>query len=180
MDVSATLQEWIDEERSILDKVNAGRGPGVANLTDLDGKSGLAVMEDMLDGKVPYAEMSRTLSFGAIEVGEGEAIFQGWPQRQYLNPMGTIHGGWISTVLDSAMGSAVLTLLPPGQGYLTTSLSVKYVKALTLRVSRVRAEAVAKRSDEKTASAESKLVGPDGAVYAHASAVCRILEIPKL
>lgn len=180
MDPSQLLQGWIDTERAILDKVDAGRGPGVASFTEVQGKTGLAVMQEMLEGTMPYAEMARTLSFGAISVRAGEAIFQGWPQRQHLNPMGTIHGGWIGTLLDSAMGSAVLTLLPSGATYLTTSLSVKYVKALTLKVQRVRAEATATHVSEKLATAESRLVGPDGTVYALGKAECRVVDLAKL
>lgn len=176
MDSSELLQGWIEAERAILDKVDAGRGPGVAALNEIHGKSGLEVMEEMLEGQMPYAEIAKTLSFGAISVGKGRAVFQGTPQQRHLNPMGTVHGGWIGTVLDSAMGSAVLTLLPPGQSYATTSLSVRYLSRLALKVQRVRAEATAQHIKEKVASAESRLVGPDGTLYAVGTAEFRVFD----
>ncbi|MDP9897347.1 uncharacterized protein (TIGR00369 family) [Variovorax boronicumulans] len=170
------LRDWIDAERAILGKVEAGRGPGVATLVDLRGKSGLEVMEEMLEGQMPYAEIAKTLSFGAISVAKGRAVFQGRPHQSHLNPMGTIHGGWIGTVLDSAMGSAVLTLLPPAQSYTTISLSVRYLCRLSPNVQRVRAESTAQLLNEKVASAEARLVGPDGTLYAFGTGEFRLFE----
>lgn len=170
------LSDWIDAERAILDKVEAGRGPGVATLDDLRGKTGLEVMEEMLEGQMPYAEIAKTLSFGAISVAKGRAIFQASPHRSHLNPMGTIHGGWIGTVLDSAMGSAVLTLLPPAHSYTTISLSVRYLCRLSPNVQRVRAESTAQLLNEKVASAEARLVGPDGTLYAFGTGEFRLFE----
>ena len=135
-------------------------------------------MQAMLRGEIPYAEIAKTLTFGAISVSSGRAVFQGTPQTQHLNPMGTIHGGWIGTVLDSALGSAVLTTLPPGHAYTTAELSVKYVKGLSPKVRRVRAEAKVTSQEGRVAKAEAQLVGPDGTVYARALTECRLFEIP--
>lgn len=173
------LSTWLLEEREILDKVDAGPGPGIASPEQLAGKTGLEVMEAMLRGEIPYAEMAKTLTFGAISVGTGVAVFQGSPQTQHLNPMGTIHGGWIGTVLDSALGSAVLTTLPPGHAYTTAQLSVKYVRGLSPKVPRVRAEAKVTSQEGRVAKAEAQLFGPDGTVYARALTECRLFEVPR-
>jgi uncharacterized protein (TIGR00369 family) len=176
MSLQEKLQSWIDEERQILDVVDAGAGPGPARLDQVMGKSGLEVMQGMLRGEIPYAEMARTLTFGALSVAPGEAVFQGTPRAEHRNPMGTIHGGWIATLLDSALGSAVLTKLPAGHGYSTAELSMKYLKPLTPNVMRVRAAAKVTSLEGRVAKAEAQMFGPDGTVYAEAKAECRLFE----
>jgi uncharacterized protein (TIGR00369 family) len=123
--------------------------------------------------------MAKTLDFMMIEVGPGLAIFQGTPGVQHLNPLGTVHGGWFASLLDSALGCAVHTLIPPGRGYTTADLSVKLVKAITPKVPRVRAIAKVLHCGRQLATAEAQLVGPDGTLYAHASTACLVFETPS-
>ena len=73
------------------------------------GRSGLELMQAMLRGELPIAPIARTLDFQLIEVDDGRAVFQGTPGPAHLNPMGTVHGGWYATLLDSALGCAVHT-----------------------------------------------------------------------
>jgi uncharacterized protein (TIGR00369 family) len=143
------------------------------------GKTGLQVMQGLLAGELPHAHMAKTLDFMMIEVGPGLAIFQGTPGVQHLNPLGTVHGGWFASLLDSALGCAVHTLMPPGRGYTTADLSVKLVKAITPKVQRVRAIAKVLHCGRQLATAEAQLVGPDGTLYAHASTACLVFEIPS-
>ena len=157
--------------------LNAGPGPGVARPAQLAGKSGLQVMHAMMGGQLPYAEFAKYLTFYAISAAPRSAVFQGTPRREYLNPMGTIHGGWMTSILDSALGCAVLSSLPPGQVYTTASLETRYLKGLTLEVKRVRAEAVVTRIEGRSALAEANLVGPDGTLYAKATTECRLFDV---
>ena len=171
------LDLWLSEEREVVELLNSGPGVGVARPAQLVGKSGLEVMHAMMNGQHPYAEFARHLTFYAIAAHQGSAVFQGTPQREYLNPMGTIHGGWMTSILDSALGCAVLSSLPPGQVYTTAGLETRYVKALTLDVRRVRAEATVTRIEGRTALAEANLVGPDGTLYAKATTECRLFDM---
>lgn len=171
------LDLWLSEEREVVELLNSGPGVGVARPAQLVGKSGLEVMHAMMNGQLPYAEFARHLTFYAIAARQGSAVFQGTPQREYLNPMGTIHGGWMTSILDSALGCAVLSSLPPGQVYTTAGLETRYVKALTLDVRRVRAEATVTRIEGRTALAEANLVGPDGTLYAKATTECRLFDM---
>lgn len=174
------LDKWIAEEGEILRRVRAGAGAGVAGREQIGKLSGLQVMEAMLAGKLPIANMAKTLDFGAIAVGPGTAIFQGSPTADHLNPMGTVHGGWISTILDSALGTAILTQLPAGVGYTTANLTVRYLKPLTPAVVRVRAYARATALGGREAFAEARLLGPDQLVYAEARAECRAMGPPPV
>lgn len=125
------LESWLAQERDVRTRMDAGVGPGVARPEQVAGKTGLQVMQGLLTGELPHAHMAKTLDFMLIEVGPGLAIFQGTPGVQHLNPLGTVHGGWFASLLDSALGCAVHTMMPPGRGYTTADLSVKLVKALT-------------------------------------------------
>lgn len=174
----ATLQRWLQEEATVRARLDQGVGPGVPRPEQIAGKTGLEQMQALLDGALPYAEMARTLDFLIVEVGQGRAVFQGTPGRQHLNPMGTVHGGWFATLLDSALGCAVHTCMLPGRGYTTAELGLNLVKAITPKVSRVRAEGRIIHCGRQLATAEARLVGPDGTLYAHATTTCLVFDLP--
>lgn len=174
----SVLDQWLAQEATTRAQLASGCGAGVATPEQLAGKTGLETMQAMLDGAIPFATIAQTLDFLLLEASRGLAIFQGTPGRGHLNPMGTIHGGWFSTLLDSAMGCAVHTLMQPGQGYTTAELSVNIVKALTPRVARVRAEGRVIHCGRQLATAEGRLVGPDGTLYAHATTTCLVFQVP--
>ena len=113
-----------------------------------------------------------------VEVSEGRAVFQGTPGPQLLNPLGTVHGGWFATLLDSALGCAVHTMMPAGRAYTTAELGVNMVKAITPKVPRVRAEGKVIHCGRQLATAEARIVGPDGTLYAHATTTCLVFDLP--
>jgi uncharacterized protein (TIGR00369 family) len=114
-----------------------------------------------------------------MEVADGRAVFQGTPLERHLNPLGTVHGGWIATLLDSALGCSIHTRLPAGRGYTTAELGVNYVKAVTPRVPRVRAEGRVIHCGRQLATAEARVVGADGTLYAHATTTCLVFEMRR-
>jgi uncharacterized protein (TIGR00369 family) len=172
------LEAWLAEEREVVARMHAGIGAGVVRPEQLAGKSGLEMMQAMLRGELPYPPIADTLDFTLMEVEEGRALFQGTPGPGHLNPMGTIHGGWYATLLDSAMGCAVHTMMPPGRGYTTAELGVNLVRAIGNKAPRVRAEGKVIHCGRQLATAEARLYGPDGTLYAHATTTCLVFEIP--
>lgn len=174
----AQLDAWIAEEATLLARLRAGPGPGVARPDQIAGKTGLEMMQAMLRGELPYAEIAQTLDFLLTEVAPGRAVFQGTPGKAHLNPLGTVHGGWYATLLDSALGCAVHTLMPAGRAYTTAELSVNLVKALTPKVQRVRAVGTVIHCGRQLATAEARLVGADGTLYAHATTTCLVFDMP--
>ena len=134
----------------------------------------------MLEWRDSICSYRKNFDFMLIEVSDGRAVFQGTPGPAHLNPMGGIHGGWYATLLDSALGCAVHTLMPAGRGYTTAELSVNIVKAISPKVSRVRAEGKVIHCGRQLATAEARLFGPDGTLYAHATTTCLVFEMPKL
>ena len=173
----AVLQQWI-AEGDARDAVMMRAGPGVATPQQWAGRSGLEQMQAMLDGELPFAPIARTLDFSLIRVEPGVALFQGRPGPAHFNPMGSVHGGWFATLLDSALGCAVHTLMPAGRGYTTAELSVNYVRGLSPHVGRVRAEGKVLHCGRQLATAEARLVGPDGTLFAHATTTCLVFDLP--
>lgn len=170
------LEQWLADEAAAQKHFDAGPGPGVASPEQIAGKTGLEMMRGMLHGDLPFAPIAKTLDFMLISIDKGHAVFQGTPGPQHFNPLGTVHGGWFATLLDSALGCAVHTMMPPGRGYTTAELSVNIVRALTLKVPRVRAEGRVIHCGRQLATAEARLVGPDGTLYAHATTTCLVFD----
>lgn len=172
-----TLDAWLAEEAAVRARLDAGPGPGVARPEQVATLSGLALMQAMLRGELPYAAIAKTLDFTILEVAEGRALFQGTPGPTHLNPMGTVHGGWYATLLDSALGCAVHTLMPPGRAYTTAELGINLVKGIHPKVQRVRAEGKVIHCGRQLATAEARLYGPDGTLYAHATTTCLVFDL---
>ncbi len=173
-----TLETWLAEEREVMARMNGGAGAGVSRPDQVAGKTGMEMMQAMLRGELPYPPIAKTLDFTLVQVSEGVAIFQGTPGPAHLNPMGTIHGGWYATLLDSALGCAVHTMMPAGRGYTTAELGVNLVKAINMnKAPRVRAEGKVIHCGRQLATAEARLYGPDGTLYAHATTTCLVFEM---
>jgi uncharacterized protein (TIGR00369 family) len=171
------LEAWLAQEREVVARLDAGLGAGVADPSQLAGKSGMEMMQAMLRGELPYPPIAKTLDFQLLEVEKGRALFQGTPGPSHLNPMGTVHGGWYATLLDSAMGCAVHTMMPAGRGYTTAELGVNLVRAIGPKAPRVRAEGKVIHCGRQLATAEARLYGPDGTLYAHATTTCLVFEM---
>lgn len=120
--------------------------------------------------------MGDTLGFVPIRIERGRAIFQGKPDYRYYNPLGTVHGGWLTALLDSAMGCAVHSTLPIARAYTTLELKVNIVRPLTDAVPLVRAEGILVHGGRQVATAEGRIVGPDSMLYAHATTTCLIFD----
>ena len=150
--------------------------PGVARPEQVAGKTGLEVFAMMLAGEIPYAPIAETLDFQLIEVAHGRAVFQGRPQLQHYNPLGSVHGGWFATLLDSAVGCAVHTTLAAGRGYTTAELKINITRPLSTRVPLVRAVGEVIHVGRRMATAEARMLGPDGKLYAHASTTCFLFD----
>jgi uncharacterized protein (TIGR00369 family) len=175
----AVLAQWIAEEDGRRAGIAAGPGAGVASPAQWAGRTGLEQMQAMLAGELPFAPIAQTLDFWLIGVSPGTALFQGAPGPQHFNPMGGVHGGWFATLLDSALGCAVHTMMPAGRGYTTAELSVNFVRGLSPKVGRVRAQGTVIHCGKQLATAEARLYGPDGTLFAHATTTCLVFELPQ-
>ena len=141
-------------------------------LTEL---SGIEQLRQALAGEDKAAPIGRTLGFFLSEVEEGRVLFESTPTRAVYNPIGTVHGGYIAALLDSACGCAVHSMLKVGQTYTTLELKTVYHRALTEGVP-VRAEGRIVQVGRRAGFAEADLKGLDGTLYATATSTCLVME----
>ncbi len=172
-----TLLQWRKDEAEIRARIATGQGAGFAQPDQVVGKSGLELMQAMLRGEVPYSHIADTMDFLMISATLGEAIFQGTPQTKHLNPMGTVHGGWYATLLDSAVGCAVHTMMPPGRGYTTAELSVNLVRGAVPGKEPLRVIGKVLHCGKQLATAEGRIVDAADKLYAHATTTCLVFEM---
>jgi uncharacterized protein (TIGR00369 family) len=151
---------------------------GIASPEQVAGLSGLEIFRAMIAGELPAPPIMETLDFLLVEADPGRVVFQGRPGFAHYNPMGSVHGGWFATLLDSALGCAVASVLPAGKAYTTAELKINIVRPLTDRVPLVRAESRIIHAGGRMATADARLTGADGKLYAHGSTTCFIFDAP--
>ena len=142
------------------------------SLADLSGIEQLRLGFQNDDQAAPIA---KTLGFQLVEIEEGRVLFESTPTRAVYNPIGTVHGGYAATLLDSACGCVVHSMLRPGQTYTTLELKTVFHKALTAGVP-VRAEGRIVQMGRRAGFAEADLRGVDGKLYATATSTCLVME----
>lgn len=154
----------------------------VEELPDLDyvlSRTGLELMQDIVAGKIAGPPIGATLGFRPILAEDGKVIFEGTPEFKVLNPLGTVHGGWYGTILDSCMACAVQTKLKKGQIYTTLEYKVNIIRPIPTGTT-VHAIGKVHHAGRSTGIADGEIVGvEDGKLYATASTTCIIMQGAK-
>ncbi|MFE0512947.1 PaaI family thioesterase [Streptomyces sp. NPDC058964] len=145
----------------------------------LGAASGLDLLREMRSGRLPAPPITATLDFTLDEVEEGRVVFSLLPGEEHYNPIGSVHGGVYATLLDSAAGCAVHSTLPPGVGYTSLDLTVKFLKRVTVDTGRVRAIGTVISRGRRTALAEATLVDAQDRLLAHATSSCMLIPVPS-
>jgi uncharacterized protein (TIGR00369 family) len=138
--------------------------------------SGIDYLRAIEAGEIPPPPIAKLLGFRLQRVDSGHAVFELEPAEYHYNPIGMVHGGVASTVLDSAMGCAVHSTLPAGTGYSTVELKVNFIRPLSTRTGTLRCEASVIHTGGRIATAEGKLVDKDGKLYAQGTTTCIIFR----
>ena len=152
--------------------------PAPLPLETLRELSGLEQMRGMIDGRFPRPPISKLLDFALIEADEGHVVFEATPGFDHYNPLGSVHGGYASTLLDSCMGCAVHTRMKPGQGYTTLELKVNFIRAMKAGTGPVRAIGDIIHVGGQTATAEGRLIDAEGKLLAHGTTTCLVFRLP--
>lgn len=147
------------------------------NLSEIASLSGLEFMTGILEGRLPGPPIAATMGFTLSAVEKGLVRFTGTPQFPVTNPMGTVHGGWYGTILDSAMACAVMTQLPVGSVYTTLEYKVNIIRSIPLGMS-VVCTGQTDHTGRSTGIAHGELRGAeDGKLYATGSTTCIIMQM---
>jgi uncharacterized protein (TIGR00369 family) len=161
--IQKRIVQW-DDPRGLA---NAGRA-----------RSGRAFLDAMLAGEIPHPPICHLVGFVFAEIEDGSVVMTFTPHESQYNPIGTVHGGAISTVLDSVMGCAVHSMLPLGRSYTTLELKVNMLRAVRTETGPMRATGRVLHLGRQTAMAEGSLLDSAGKLYAQATTTCLVFDAP--
>ena len=147
--------------------------PSAAAAKDMDG---LTFLQAILDGSLPGPPVARTLDFTPVSVQPGEVVFEFTPAEFHYNPIGSVHGGVLATLCDSACGCAVQSMLPAGAFYTSLDLSVKFLRPVTSATGRMTCGGTVTHIGSRSALAQARLTDSRGKLFAHATSSCMIFR----
>ena len=137
---------------------------------------GLSFLQQMIAGQVPQPPMTETLGFRLTDVERGRAAFECVPEFRHYNPIGTVHGGFAMTMLDSALGCAIFSTTQKGETWTTLEIKVNFVRPITKDTGIIRAEGRIIHRGRTIATAEGDVRDRAGTLYAHATTTCAIFQ----
>ena len=151
------------------------RQVGVVSRDVLLAEDGASFLRGIVEGRHPGPPFADAMDFELAEADEGRVVFIGQPSARFFNPLGTIHGGWTATILDSAMACAAHATLKPGEGYTTLEMKLNYVRPVMPDSGPVRCEGKLIHRGNTVVTTEGKLVDARGKLLAHGTETCLIL-----
>jgi uncharacterized protein (TIGR00369 family) len=140
--------------------------------------SGLEILRKVFAGELPAPPVVATLAIDGVSVNAGEVVFAMDPAEFHYNTLGSVHGGVIATILDSAAGCAVHSTLAKGQTYTSIDLSVKYLRPVTTKTGRMQAVGTVLTRGSRTALAQARLIDARDRLLAFATSTCLISDRP--
>ncbi len=137
----------------------------------------LDIFRKMIARELPAPPIGESFEFLLNEIGDGRAVFEGKPHPKFYNPLGTIHGGFITTLLDSAMACAIHSTLDAGKGSTSVEIKVNFVRPIFERTGTLKAVGEIVNVGRQIASAEGRLIDANGKLYAHGTTTCFIFDL---
>src|SRR3981189_2776082 len=141
--------------------------------------AGLDFVRAIFEGKLPAPPIMQTIEPFDSTAEPGVVVFHSIPGFRHYNPIGSAHGGYAATLLDSAMGLAIHTALPAGSGYTTLEFKISFIRGMTEDSGVVRTEGRTLNVGRRAATAEARITDAKGRLLAHATTTCLVFEIPK-
>jgi uncharacterized protein (TIGR00369 family) len=151
---------------------------GVTPLEVMASMPGIDFVRAILDGKLPAPPIMQTIDPFDSTAEPGVVVMHSIPGFRHYNPIGSVHGGYAATLLDSAMGLAVHSMLPAGTGYTTLEFKVSFIKGMTEDTGPVRTEGRTLSVGRRAATAEARITDAKGRLLAHATTTCLVFELP--
>ncbi|MEV5491894.1 PaaI family thioesterase [Streptomyces bobili] len=141
--------------------------------------AGIDFLRELQAGRLPGPPINYSIDFALDEVEPGRAVFSLTPGEEHYNPIGSVHGGIFATLLDSAAGCAVQSMLPQGMAYTSLDLTVKFLRRITVETGRVRAIGTVVNKGRQTALAQAQLFDAKDRLLAHATSSCMLFPVPS-
>jgi len=155
------------------------RKVGVVEREVLVAGDGLSFLRGIIEGAHPAPPFAEAMDFDLVEAEEGRVVFTGVPSARFFNPLGTVHGGWTATILDSAMACAAHSTLRPGEGYTTLEMKLNYVRPVMPDSGKLRCEGRLIHRGGSVITSEGKLVDGRGKLLAHGTETCMVFPAKK-
>jgi len=140
--------------------------------------TGLETLRGMIEGRLPAPPFALATAITMVSADEGRVTFEGAPDARFYNPLGSIHGGWTATILDSVMACAVHSTLAAGEAYTTLEFKLHFCRPVLPGTGAVRAEGLVLSRGRRAATAEGKLYDAAGKLLAHGTETCLIFDMP--
>lgn len=148
------------------------------NAAELGRRSGLELLQAMARGELPAPPITHLIGAGRIEVEAGRVVVTLEPQEYHYNPLGSVHGGVLATLLDTAAACAVHSTLPAGVGYTTLDLNTKYLRPASVASGMLTCEGIVLSKGRRTALAQAQILDARGGLVAHATSTCMLFDLP--
>lgn len=140
---------------------------------------GLEIVCALAEGRLPRPAMAEVLPFELLPPGEGHVTLSAMPEARFANPMMTMHGGWIMTMLDTAMALAAQTTLSPGQSCPSQETSAKFVRPIKVDTGRLRVTGKVISRGRTVITLEGRIEDTEGRLYAHGTSTCLVVQHGK-
>ena len=161
------------------DKTAATIEYGVTPTEVMASMPGIDFVRAIFDGKLPAPPIMQNIEPFDSTAEPGVVVMHSIPGLRHYNPIGSVHGGYAATLLDSAMGLAIHSMLPVGTGYTTLEFKVSFIKGMTKDSGAVRTEGRTLNVGRRAATAEARMTDSKGRLLAHATTTCLVFEFPK-
>jgi uncharacterized protein (TIGR00369 family) len=152
---------------------------GVTPADVMASMAGIDFVRAIFAGKLPSPPIMQGIEPFDCTAEPGIVVIHSIPGFRHYNPIGSVHGGYAATLLDSAMGLAVHSMLPAGTGYTTLEFKISFIRGMTEDTGPVRSEGRTLSVGRRTATAEARITDVKGRLLAHATTTCLVFEIPK-
>jgi uncharacterized protein (TIGR00369 family) len=152
---------------------------GVTPTEVMASMTGLDFVRAVFEDKLPAPPIMQTIEPFDCTAEPGVVVMYSTPGFRHYNPIGSVHGGYAATLLDSVMGLAIHTMLPPGTGFTTLEFKVSFIKGMTEDTGPVRSEGRMLNVGRRAATAEARITDSKGRLLAHATTTCLVFEIPN-
>jgi len=137
--------------------------------------TGLEYLKRIVAGEIPGVPIGETLGFRVIEVERGRIVLAGNPDKRSYNLIGSVHGGWAASIIDSALALSTLSSLDEKSGFTTLDIKINYLRPITVETGEVRAEGRVIHAGRRVALCEARLTDREGKLLAHGTGTCLIL-----
>lgn len=169
--------QWLEDEKRLRARA---KPPASVVLQTAMQYSGLEFLRAIMNGELPAVPMGETLDYFMVVVEPGYVVFQGNPRPAFFNPLGSVNGGWMASLLDACTAGAFQSMVPTGKGFTTLEFKVNLTRVVMPEVGPLRAEGKIIAMGSRVGSAEGRLVDAAGRIYAHAVSTCLVIDLGDL